>query len=203
MHCWAPVPGSLKKWHLVGHWWLMPVILVTQEAEIRRIPVWSQPRANSSRDPISKKKKKITKEGGGVAQGVGPEFKPQYHTQKKVALNDQHHSTTLWAFYVLAPQETLSSVAILIILWQQGWDVVQWYSACLASTRPWLWFPVPHTHIIAMWVLWSLWLRELRLRVVAASAALYGAEGLRPKNSGEALFFFTPRLVLSCRLTRC
>jgi hypothetical protein len=31
--------------------------------------------ANSSQDPISKKP--ITKKGGGVAQGEGPEFKPQ------------------------------------------------------------------------------------------------------------------------------
>jgi hypothetical protein len=37
---------------------LTPVILATQEAEIRRIEVQSQPRANSLRDPISKKKKK-------------------------------------------------------------------------------------------------------------------------------------------------
>jgi hypothetical protein len=36
------------------HWWLTPVILVTQEAEIRRIEVQSQPPANSSQDPISK-----------------------------------------------------------------------------------------------------------------------------------------------------
>jgi hypothetical protein len=32
----------------------MPVILATQEAEIRRIAVQRQPWANSSRDPISK-----------------------------------------------------------------------------------------------------------------------------------------------------
>jgi hypothetical protein len=37
--------------------------------------------ANSSQDPILKKP--ITKRAGGVAQGVGPEFKPQYHKKKK------------------------------------------------------------------------------------------------------------------------
>jgi hypothetical protein len=29
------------------------------------------------------KKKPLTKRAGGVAQGVGPEFKPQYHKKKK------------------------------------------------------------------------------------------------------------------------
>jgi hypothetical protein len=37
--------------------------------------------ANSSRDPILKIPN--TKRAGRVAQGEGPEFKPQYHTQKK------------------------------------------------------------------------------------------------------------------------
>jgi hypothetical protein len=37
--------------------------------------------ANSSWDPI--KKKKSQKRAGRVAQGRNPEFKPQYHTQKK------------------------------------------------------------------------------------------------------------------------
>jgi hypothetical protein len=40
----------------------MPVILATQETEIRNIVVQSQPWANSSRDPISKKKKKQHKQ---------------------------------------------------------------------------------------------------------------------------------------------
>jgi hypothetical protein len=36
--------------------------------------------ANSPSDPILKKPiTKEIKEAGGVAQGVGPEFKPQYH----------------------------------------------------------------------------------------------------------------------------
>jgi hypothetical protein len=38
-------------------------------------------RANSLRDPISKIPN--TKRAGGVAQGVGPEFKPWYHKKKK------------------------------------------------------------------------------------------------------------------------
>jgi hypothetical protein len=37
--------------------------------------------ANNSGDPISKIP--ITKRAGGVAQGEGPEFKPQYHKKKK------------------------------------------------------------------------------------------------------------------------
>jgi hypothetical protein len=60
----------------------MPIILATQEAEIRRFMVQSQPQQKSSQDPISKILN--TKRAGGVAQGVGPEFKPSYtHTHKK------------------------------------------------------------------------------------------------------------------------
>jgi hypothetical protein len=67
----------------------MPVILDIQEAEMRRIAVQSQPgQINSWQDPISKKKSKLSKKkrADGVAQGVGPEFKPQnhVHTEKKV-----------------------------------------------------------------------------------------------------------------------
>jgi hypothetical protein len=43
-------------------------------------PSW----ANSSRDPISKMPITKKKKGaGGVAQGEGPEFKPQYQKKKK------------------------------------------------------------------------------------------------------------------------
>jgi hypothetical protein len=47
--------------------------MATQEAEIRRVEVLSQP-GNSSQDPIWKKSHK--KRAGGVVQDVGPEFKP-------------------------------------------------------------------------------------------------------------------------------
>jgi hypothetical protein len=42
-----------KRKKKVGHWWLMPVIPETQEAEIRRIEVHSQTRQVVLRDPIS------------------------------------------------------------------------------------------------------------------------------------------------------
>jgi hypothetical protein len=50
----VPYPSEKQ---LAGRWWLTPIILVTQEAEIRRIEVW----ANSLWDSISKKP--ITKIG--------------------------------------------------------------------------------------------------------------------------------------------
>jgi hypothetical protein len=63
----------------------MPIILFTQEPEIRKIAVQSHPIVNEIR---SQKKKNHKKRAGGVAQGIGPEFKPQYCQKKK---NSQHH----------------------------------------------------------------------------------------------------------------
>jgi hypothetical protein len=59
----------------------MPVILATQEAEIRRISVRSQPKQIVPRDPILKTLHK--NRAGRVAQGEDPEFKPQYYKKKK------------------------------------------------------------------------------------------------------------------------
>jgi hypothetical protein len=58
----------------------MAVILATQEAEIKRIAARSQPgkivpQTLSQKSPTPKR-------AGGVAQGEGPEFKPQYHRKK-------------------------------------------------------------------------------------------------------------------------
>jgi hypothetical protein len=57
----------------------MPVIPATQEAEIWRIAVQSQP-GQTVCETLSQKTPK-PKRAGGVAQGEGPEFKPQYHKQ--------------------------------------------------------------------------------------------------------------------------
>jgi hypothetical protein len=59
----------------------MPVILATQEAEIRRITVRSQPRHRVCKTLSQKIHHK--NRAGRVAQGEGPEFKPQYQKRKK------------------------------------------------------------------------------------------------------------------------
>jgi hypothetical protein len=61
--------------------WLTSGILATQEAEIRRIAVWCQPEQIVWE--ILSWKILHKNRAGGVAQGVGPEIKPQYHTKKK------------------------------------------------------------------------------------------------------------------------
>jgi hypothetical protein len=66
--------------------WVTLVSLATQEAEIRRTEVWSQP-GRIIRETLSQKYPS-QKRAGGVAQGVGPEFKPQFH-KKKDFLNAQ------------------------------------------------------------------------------------------------------------------
>jgi uncharacterized protein with PQ loop repeat len=48
-------PEVFKSVRVTGCWWLALVILVTQEAEIRRIAVQNQPGQIVPRNPISKK----------------------------------------------------------------------------------------------------------------------------------------------------
>jgi hypothetical protein len=59
----------------------MPIILATQEAEINRIVVQSQP-GQIVCETLSQKTLHKNK-AGGVVQGEGPEFKHQYHKKEK------------------------------------------------------------------------------------------------------------------------
>jgi uncharacterized NAD(P)/FAD-binding protein YdhS len=61
---------------------LTPVILATQDAEIRRTVTQSQPRQIVPKT-LSWKKSHKKKWARGVAQGVGSEFKSLYQEKKK------------------------------------------------------------------------------------------------------------------------
>jgi hypothetical protein len=52
--CFKKSKNNLKRVSRGRHWWLTPEIIGTQEAEIRRITIQSQPQANSSQDSILK-----------------------------------------------------------------------------------------------------------------------------------------------------
>jgi hypothetical protein len=68
---------GLKFKKQLGAQWLMPVILATQEAEIRRTATRSQLR-QTVRETLMRKNPSQER-AGGVAQGVGPEFKLYNH----------------------------------------------------------------------------------------------------------------------------
>jgi predicted PP-loop superfamily ATPase len=69
------VRTCLKNKTKARHQWLMPAILATQEAEIRRIMVQSQLSQQFAR-PYLEKKNNHKKRTSEEAQVVGPEFKP-------------------------------------------------------------------------------------------------------------------------------
>jgi hypothetical protein len=71
------------------HQWLTPVILATHQEDHSSKPAWG----NSSQDTIWKKP--ITERAGRVAQGEGPEFKPQYRKKQ----NKQTKKTKLTLEY--------------------------------------------------------------------------------------------------------
>jgi hypothetical protein len=78
-----------------GHWRLTPVILATQEAEIRRMVVRSQP-GQIVCEILSQKTLHKCR-----AQGVGLEFKLQYYKKKKKKKSEQHNSS--WDHTSLCP----------------------------------------------------------------------------------------------------
>jgi hypothetical protein len=71
---------SSKKIDEARHQWFMPVVQATQEAELRRITVGSQP-GQMVHKTLSQKTLHKNR-AGGVAQGEAPEFKPQYRKKE-------------------------------------------------------------------------------------------------------------------------
>jgi hypothetical protein len=102
----------------------MPEIVATQEAEIRRIVGWSQPRqivceTLSQKNPSQKR-------AGEVAQGLGPEFKPQYHKKKKKR-NVKHYQLNLEFFLFFFLE--IFTLYLLKELWL--FDLIRW-EGCFA-----------------------------------------------------------------------
>jgi hypothetical protein len=93
----------------------MPVILATQEAQIRRIKVWGQHgqivwEMLSWKNPLQKR-------DGGVAQGIGPEFKPQYcQKQSSFAFVSKfflHLGSTVPCHHLSAPKSPFPTFLLL------------------------------------------------------------------------------------------
>jgi hypothetical protein len=94
----------------------MSVILATQEAEIRRIAVQSQ-----SKQIVHENlswKKKSQKRAGGVAQGVGPEFKPS--TTK----NNNNPVIEAGVMVHACNPNTWETEASLRLAWAAYWDPI-------------------------------------------------------------------------------
>jgi hypothetical protein len=103
--------------------WLTPVILATQEAEIRRITVRSHP-GQIVHKTLSRKNPITQNWAGGMAQGKGPVFKPQYHKKKKRRKkNKRPHLDQTYCLKVA--KDTLWSGCILVygvqaIVWREA-----------------------------------------------------------------------------------
>jgi hypothetical protein len=79
--CERSAKNQNKKKSTARRQWLPPIILATQQAEIRRIMVQSQP-GQIAHETLPRKNPS-QKRSGGVAQCVGHEFKPQYQKERK------------------------------------------------------------------------------------------------------------------------
>jgi hypothetical protein len=81
----------------------MLVILATQEAEIRRIKIRSQP-GEIVHETLSQKTHH-KKRAGGVVQDVGPEFRSQYHKNSTLHLGKAlDTATNVWEIQGLEEQ---------------------------------------------------------------------------------------------------
>jgi hypothetical protein len=103
--------------------------------------------ANSLGEPILKNP--LQKRADGVAQGVGPEFKPQYHQKKKenIQHNPEIRITTHLKLYILLPKaETLeitseSSLSFPLLLKSRCWILrnastgCQWFMPIIIATQ--------------------------------------------------------------------
>jgi hypothetical protein len=73
--------------------------LATQEAEIRRIEVQSQPRQTVLE--ILSQKYCLQKRASGGSQSAGPEFKPQYcKKKKKIIVMEQSVEIGMFSFFL-------------------------------------------------------------------------------------------------------
>jgi hypothetical protein len=75
-------------WASVSHAYNPSYTVGRDEEDYSSNPAW----ANSSQAPISKKSSQ--KRAGGVAQGVGPEFKSQYHKKRENMKRGSENSST-------------------------------------------------------------------------------------------------------------
>jgi hypothetical protein len=78
----------LKQNEIIRCQWLDPIILATQEAEIKRIAVASL--LGQIVYKILSQKIPSQKRVGRVTQSVSPEFKPQYYKKKKKGMKSCH-----------------------------------------------------------------------------------------------------------------
>jgi hypothetical protein len=76
----------------------MPIILSIQEAEIWKITVQSHTRQIVHETLTQKNPQQ--KMAGGVAQGIGPEFKPQYHKKRELQFTVFNQKKVSCACYV-------------------------------------------------------------------------------------------------------
>jgi hypothetical protein len=136
------VVGGINSTNTARCWWLMPIILASQEAEIRRIEAQSQPWANSSWDPISKKP--ITEKGWWSGSRYRPWVQTPALQKKKVIivnLTQKFINILLWLIYTIPswtqlwfPYINILPTLLLKNVLVAG-RIAQVVSTCLASMR--------------------------------------------------------------------